>query len=66
MASRALLLRPDRCVLPAFLHINAKPDNHRRRGAQREEEREAVPIVACPVDDGLDNVGADHRGGAVG
>ncbi len=39
-----------------------EPNDDTRRKAKSEEEREAFPVVARVVDDGLDDVGTDHGG----
>ena len=41
--------------------LRTKPDDYARCGAEGEEEGESFPVVARVVDDGLDDVGTDHR-----
>jgi len=55
------------CVSPTLLHVDSKPDSKGGRSAQGEQERETLPVVACFVDDSLDdiNIGTYDAGGSV-
>ena len=53
--------RPALRIPSALVHVHRKPNDQTRREAYRKQEREALPGVACPVDDRLDHVRPDDR-----
>lgn len=46
--------------------IYKDPNDEAGAEAEREQEGETLPVVACVINDRLDNVGSDHGGCAVG
>lgn len=63
--SPTLLSPPNSRTTPSR-HIHKDPDDEASAEAKRKKEGEAFPVVARLVDDGLNDVGADHGRGAVG
>ena len=61
----ATLLRPSNGRTSSLRDIDEKPDCDAGAEAKGKEEGEAFPVVACAVDDRLDDVRANHGGGAV-
>lgn len=56
---------PSQRVPSPLLHVNEEPNDQRSTKAQRKEEREAHPVVAGLIDDGLDDIRAYHGGGTI-
>ena len=61
----ALLRRPELSMPSALGHVYCQPDDKSRCGAQRKQEREALPGVPRSVDDRLDHVRPDDRRRAI-
>jgi hypothetical protein len=60
------VIRPLHRRAPSLRHIHADPNDNTRGCAQCEQKWESFPVVACIVDDGLNDVRSDHRGCTVG
>ena len=60
-----LTVSPRDSILPSFGNIHAKPYDQTGSGAKGKEERESFPVVPRAIDDGLNDVRADHTGSSI-
>jgi hypothetical protein len=60
-----LTISPSDSIPPPFGNIHTEPDDQTRSKAKSKEEREPLPIISGAIDDGLDDVRANHAGSPV-
>ena len=60
-----LTVSPHDNFLPSFCNIHAKPYDQTGSGAKGKEEREPFPVVPRAINNGLNDVRADHTGSSI-
>ena len=63
--SPLLTVGPSEGVPPSFCNIDTEPYDQAGYKSEREEEGEPFPVASRLIDDGLDDVWADHAGSPV-